>query len=524
MPGAAPSARPGWVGTGKLARMVPGSKAVKRAGVSLLAVAALALGVVAAPPTPAAAEPGWATRPALLQATQLPAPLPARGRVVRLYQAVFLRAPDLGGLTHWETRHFLHGTDLYAIADHFVTSSEFQRRYGSLDDAAFVTLVYRNVLGREPDPAGSAFWRGRLASGFSRGSMMVGFSESSEYVRTTRTGVAHLVAPLPGLAPGSLPRHDDWLAWLNLHRTGAGLPALTEEPEWSEGARAHAVYSVRHQVLEHSEEPSSPIYTPEGDDAAQSSNLLGSGTELSAQQAIESWLNSPGHGAWMINPGWTTTGYGQFHDPTAGPLRWVGVLDVVRGATPPGGAPPLVRFPADGQVVHYEPLRAFVIFPSPIITSPLAASASINGVPTAVTVAASAFGGHPTNTAVVTLANRPSTGDQVSLTVVAGAQSTSWSFEVGVQAPEAPVVASASTTPSGLIALRLAPPAGQLPDEVTHTIVELWSGPTLLERQVLAGPEARTAFLHAGPPRPGLEVRLYSQGPAGRSTPRILRY
>ena len=55
-------------------------------------------------------------------------------------------------------------------------------------DAAFVDLVYRNVLARPPDPAGRAHWAGGLDSGrLTRGGVMIGFSESAEFVRKTGT-------------------------------------------------------------------------------------------------------------------------------------------------------------------------------------------------------------------------------------------------------------------------------------------------------------------------------------------------
>ena len=69
----------------------------------------------------------------------------------------------------------------------FAASAEFRDRYGSLDDTAFVRLVYANVLGREPDGGGLAYWSGLLAAGVDRGTVMVGFSESAEFVRATGT-------------------------------------------------------------------------------------------------------------------------------------------------------------------------------------------------------------------------------------------------------------------------------------------------------------------------------------------------
>ena len=56
-------------------------------------------------------------------------------------------------------------------------------RYGALDDAQFVNLLYANVLGRAPDAGGLAFWVGELdAARRTRGRVMLGYSESAEYV------------------------------------------------------------------------------------------------------------------------------------------------------------------------------------------------------------------------------------------------------------------------------------------------------------------------------------------------------
>ena len=100
--------------------------------------------------------------------------------VVRLYSATFLRLPDYDGLLTWANAS-RSGWTLEQIADEFTTSTEFQNRYGDVSDAEFVTLLYNNVLGRDPDAGGLADWVGRLESGQSRGSILVGFSESVEY-------------------------------------------------------------------------------------------------------------------------------------------------------------------------------------------------------------------------------------------------------------------------------------------------------------------------------------------------------
>ena len=131
--------------------------------------------------------------------------------IARLYSAAFDRAPDPAGLSFWE--------DIYAnnvsagakvagyytslaqtndgsgssIADNFMQSSEFQNRYGSLTDTAFVTLLYQNVLGRAPDQAGLTFWVNQLeGGGQTRAIVLVGFAESPENV--AKTGSDWLIA------------------------------------------------------------------------------------------------------------------------------------------------------------------------------------------------------------------------------------------------------------------------------------------------------------------------------------------
>jgi len=102
--------------------------------------------------------------------------------LVRLYFAFFDRAPDYDGLLYW-TDQIRSGVTLRQVAQQFVLSAEFQAAYGSLDDDGYVDLVYRNVLGREADADGSAYWSGQLRAGLQRGALMVAFSDSTEYRR-----------------------------------------------------------------------------------------------------------------------------------------------------------------------------------------------------------------------------------------------------------------------------------------------------------------------------------------------------
>lgn len=103
-------------------------------------------------------------------------------QVTRLYDTVFDRAPDDAGLRFWTTA-LRNGTDLDDVAGLFVQSPEFRDTYGDVGQGEFVTLLYRNVLDREPDAAGQAFWTNALASGGAdRDDVVLAFSESPEHV------------------------------------------------------------------------------------------------------------------------------------------------------------------------------------------------------------------------------------------------------------------------------------------------------------------------------------------------------
>lgn len=103
------------------------------------------------------------------------------GEVYRLYKASFDRAPDPEGLGYWIYQRDA-GVELSAIALRFIESEEFSRNYGvDQKDDAFLSTLYQNVLEREADAAGLAYWLSELQGGQqSRADILVGFSESSE--------------------------------------------------------------------------------------------------------------------------------------------------------------------------------------------------------------------------------------------------------------------------------------------------------------------------------------------------------
>ncbi len=135
-------------------------------------------------PNPPQVDPAPAPAPAP-QPDPVPAPqVPFGPEVRRLYLGYFLREPDAGGLAYWAVQRQT-GVTLAAVSEQFALSEEFVNRYGVAGDAAFVDLVYTNVLGRQADEGGRAYWIGQLANGVTRGELMAGFTESAEFIALT---------------------------------------------------------------------------------------------------------------------------------------------------------------------------------------------------------------------------------------------------------------------------------------------------------------------------------------------------
>lgn len=114
------------------------------------------------------------------------------GQVYRLYKAALDRTPDQSGLGYWIKQLDAGKGDIVWMSANFIDSAEFKATYGTpqtVNNTAFVNLVYKNVLGRSPDAAGFSFWEGKLAGGYQREKLMADFSESTENQTNVATAI-----------------------------------------------------------------------------------------------------------------------------------------------------------------------------------------------------------------------------------------------------------------------------------------------------------------------------------------------
>ncbi|MBU4609732.1 DUF4214 domain-containing protein [Achromobacter sp. GG226] len=109
--------------------------------------------------------------------------------VARLYLGGLARPADVDGLSYWAGQ-IRAGESLAAVANQFAESAEFDVAYAALADAEFVAQAYLNVLGREADAQGQAYWLKALEGGASRGDILVNLTESTEHVALSANDVA----------------------------------------------------------------------------------------------------------------------------------------------------------------------------------------------------------------------------------------------------------------------------------------------------------------------------------------------
>jgi glucose/arabinose dehydrogenase len=100
--------------------------------------------------------------------------------VARMYANVLLRSPDTGGFNFWVSQLASGQMTRAQVALAFLDSAEFQNLSVS-QNRVDVSLLYFDMLRRDPDGGGFSLWVGALNSGAPLASVIDGFLNSAEY-------------------------------------------------------------------------------------------------------------------------------------------------------------------------------------------------------------------------------------------------------------------------------------------------------------------------------------------------------
>ena len=178
-----------------------------------------------------------------------------------------------------------------------------------------------------------------------------------------------------------------WLRRVNYYRAMVKLPPVVEDTAASKGDRAHTMYIVKnfHDAIMHSglgaemhtEDPGKPNFTPEGLEAAKSSDMdvwsmrgVSNAADGwgSPEWSIDGWMSLPFHRMPILNPRLTSAGFGQYCESEAC-AAGLNLFKGSQGKMPAGAAESLpIEFPPDGGVVA---IRSFENeWPNPLTSCP----------------------------------------------------------------------------------------------------------------------------------------------------------
>ncbi|MDB5107528.1 MAG: garA 2 [Candidatus Binatus sp.] len=204
-----------------------------------------------------------------------------------------------------------------------------------------------------------------------------------------QSSIATVPAAIPSIGADSAPISDGsanspgWIRRINYYRAMAKLPPVVEDPKLSRGDLAHSIYLVKNNrdsivhggsgAEMHTEDPARPGFTPEGLEAAKSSDVdewysptavepgetvrASDPEEWAAERApgspewnIDGWIAIPFHRLPILNPALERAGFGMYCErgACAAALNLMtGTKTAVRGADQEP-----IEFPPSGSTVH----------------------------------------------------------------------------------------------------------------------------------------------------------------------------
>jgi FkbM family methyltransferase len=140
----------------------------------------------------------WAKR--LRSKAKVDQPVDPELLVNSFYKLAFGRFAEPDGLAH-HIRELQSGVSPEDLAEQFVRSAEFQARHGSNArvDAQYLVALYRDGLGRQPDPEGLRVWLAEAERGMTRAKVLAGFALSTEALEKTSARFAKVRLDQPTL-------------------------------------------------------------------------------------------------------------------------------------------------------------------------------------------------------------------------------------------------------------------------------------------------------------------------------------
>ena len=134
--------------------------------------------------------------------------------VDRVFTQFLRRKADAGGRSYWVSS-LRNGKALWRFRAQLLGSNEYFTKAGATNEA-FLVKAYNDVLGRNPDPSGKAYWTNKLNAGADRGAVALQFLSSTEARRNiVKDQYLRFLDRVP-----TTPEADAWIAKLGSTTTG----------------------------------------------------------------------------------------------------------------------------------------------------------------------------------------------------------------------------------------------------------------------------------------------------------------
>jgi Ca2+-binding RTX toxin-like protein len=155
--------------------------------------------------------------------------------VTRLYEGLLARSPDAAGFKFWVSA-VEHGISLEQVAESMLDSDEATQLHSTVTNAAYVSQFYRNVLQRDADPEGHAFWTRAIDDGkLTRGGAALAIANSHESLARPQafdvdfntTDVATIVRLYDSLF-ARMPDADGLNFWIGASEAGVSMADIAD--------------------------------------------------------------------------------------------------------------------------------------------------------------------------------------------------------------------------------------------------------------------------------------------------------
>ncbi len=169
---------------------------------------------------------GFATKDDLIaDITMAPPRRDSAGSIYRSFHVAHQRRPDLTEIRAW-LRRWEAGADTETIIGELLESPEWADTHGTLTDAEFIEVLYRNARGRPPTAGVRNYWTRQLAGGRARASMAAYFVDS--YGLKNETWHALEVTQAFRAALDRLPTDEEYTRWIAHLDDGGLLPDIVD--------------------------------------------------------------------------------------------------------------------------------------------------------------------------------------------------------------------------------------------------------------------------------------------------------